>query len=182
MNPTSAPTTIPTSLSPTSTSASNFSTTRSTSSSSSYVTPSIAPTVSVIPGGGDKCGSGIETIPDSRPACAINNYGNTSHAFYDMYACCQGQPVNSYGHDDNSRCYVYCLAQDQTLQSLRDCISHRNSQFFLCNGNGSSSGNDSTVPTSEAGSPSVVMHTKISKAGIGMLVILAVGSAAGMLL
>ncbi|KAF2106692.1 hypothetical protein BDV96DRAFT_590711 [Lophiotrema nucula] len=120
-----------------------------------------------------------------------------------MYSCCRGQPIVAYGASERNPqpCYMYCLAQEQTVGDLIDCLNDP-FQEVLCNGDKSSTGNETTFgtpspPASGSGSvsaslsasgstgaaaPGTAVHPGASKWGVGILVMLGIGSAVGMLL
>ncbi|KAF2727276.1 hypothetical protein EJ04DRAFT_517373 [Polyplosphaeria fusca] len=150
-------------------------------------------------------------LPDDKPACAIPNSYNNSSAFDLMYSCCQGQPIRSYGFSENmtasedgSPCYLYCHSLHQTNGQLMDCLG-MHEVSIACTGNSSSIGNGSvntpeeTTSTSASTSPSstssarpsqssggsvptFISNDRPSRWGMGILVMLAAGSAAGMFL
>jgi len=152
--------------------------------------------------------------PDGEKAsCVISNAVEASdHAFWDMYACCQGRNITSLGSP--LPCTAQCFVDGkQTWQDLGQCLSKRVS-VVVCKPDSSEIGRDTqsssrpagssapsgnapassatradASPTGSNGAASSVptaaassVHETFSKAGVVVFALLAVSSAAGMFL
>lgn len=74
------------------------------------------------------CGPSTYILPTKDAACAIPNTANHTSI---MDKCCSPASVEHYSDD----CGLYCLAQEQSLGDLLDCLRHegaRNGDVF-CN-------------------------------------------------
>ncbi|KAH7076658.1 hypothetical protein BKA63DRAFT_510472 [Paraphoma chrysanthemicola] len=143
-----------------------------------------------------------------QAACVISNAREINdHAFWDLYDCCKGKDMTAGGSP--APCTAQCVAEDgQTWQELGECLSKKvevvvcsprfieigrnestrsvrpsatSSGTLAASGSGSGSGAQASGSTGAASAVEVV-HVKGVKAAVGMFVLLAAGSAAGMLL
>ncbi|KAL2851159.1 hypothetical protein BJY01DRAFT_245096 [Aspergillus pseudoustus] len=72
-------------------------------------------TTTVAPSASSTCQPKLYEIPTKDAACAMPN---TNGTYLDlMTTCCGSAPVISY-----SNCDYYCLAQDQTVGNLAECL------------------------------------------------------------
>lgn len=74
------------------------------------------------------CNGNIYVLPTQDSACALPNKDNTTDI---MSKCCSPASVTHYSDD----CGIYCLAQEQSLGDLLDCLTDngaRNGDVF-CN-------------------------------------------------
>lgn len=74
------------------------------------------------------CGPGTFVLPTKDAACALPNTSNHTTI---MNKCCTPASVEHYSDD----CGLYCLAQEQSLGDLLDCLTQngaRNGEVF-CN-------------------------------------------------
>lgn len=130
------------------------------------------------------CTNNVYQIPTTDAACASYSNRHMDSAFN---ACCKG---NGPVHYDNG-CGVYCLAQDQTVQDLANCLMSRSNNYggVFCNDN-QPNATATTVPsttqgissTTSTGTASGAMATQtgnaavtgasISKMGMSVLVLL----------
>lgn len=130
-------------------------------------------------------------LPVQDAACALPNSGNYSAV---MDKCCSPAKVTKYDDD----CGLYCLAQDQSVQDLLDCIKGNSASTVhgevFCSGNmsatataavPSSTGKDkdgdktgtATGTGAEASATGdenlgVAIKQPLSKGGLGVLVVL----------
>ncbi|KAF2789051.1 hypothetical protein K505DRAFT_365963 [Melanomma pulvis-pyrius CBS 109.77] len=154
----------------------------------------------------DNCPPIPENPLGLKASCVISNARNVSdHAFWDLYACCNGAYSQSFGGE--IMCTATCVAEGQSWQELMSCLEKR-APLVVCkpdyleidrnetapvSGSGntaSATGAGLTQTTGGAGASSStaaasalnVTHAPVSKAGFALFAILAVGSAAGMFL
>lgn len=160
-------------------------------------TSSASATASALPSG----------LPIDRPvgaqaACVISNAAEVNdHAFWDLYACCKGSNMTAFG--GATLCTAQCTpGEGQTWQELGECLSER-VEAVVCKPNAEEIGNSTnSASTAASGSPTRsasgsgavtslptgaastmgVVHSTSSKAGLVVFGLLALGSAAGMLL
>ncbi|KAH6646960.1 hypothetical protein BKA67DRAFT_540427 [Truncatella angustata] len=110
------------------------------------------------------CGSTLYNIPVDDAACAMPYGGNHTDI---MAACCKSAAVISYY--DN--CGVYCLAIDQSISDLTDCMYKNGAPYgneVFCHGNTSATatGDASSTPTgTSVGASIVASATDASKTG-----------------
>lgn len=76
-----------------------------------------------------QCGATLYNIPVRDAACAVAFGGNHTSVMAD---CCQSADVISYADD----CGLYCLAQDQTVEDLLNCMYGQGIGYSdaFCNG------------------------------------------------
>ncbi|KAJ4416171.1 hypothetical protein N0V82_006931 [Gnomoniopsis sp. IMI 355080] len=76
-----------------------------------------------------QCGATLYDIPVSDAACAVAFGGNHTDVMSD---CCKSADVVSYADD----CGLYCLAQDQTVDDLLNCMYSQGIGYSdaFCNG------------------------------------------------
>lgn len=94
------------------------------------------------PGATGTCaGPSLYDIPFNDTACAVPAGGNHTDV---MTTCCKSADVVSYGGD----CGLYCLAIDQTVTDITDCLYENGVawQDAFCNG----VGNDTATATGNA--------------------------------
>lgn len=99
-----------------------------------------------------QCGATLYDIPVQDASCAMPYGGNHTDI---MSACCQSADVVSYA--DN--CGLYCLAEDQTVKDLTDCLYDQGASYqdVFCRGNSSASATATdAAATSLASGASVV--------------------------
>ncbi|KAK5633310.1 hypothetical protein RRF57_009024 [Xylaria bambusicola] len=111
------------------------------SASSSGSTPSATPS--------SACGVNLYDIPISEPGCAVA----FSSAHQDaMEACCKSADVISYY--DN--CGLYCVAADQTIKELQDCLFGEkvayNEVFCNAQNNATATNTDPDIPATASAS------------------------------
>lgn len=130
------------------------------------------------------CTSDVYQIPTTDAACASYASENMSSAFTQ---CCKGNGPVQY---DNG-CGIYCLAQEQTVQDLANCLMSRSNNYggVFCNDNqpnatattppSSTPGIATSTPTGTGGIAtstsnhnSAVMGASVSKMGMGVLALL----------
>jgi hypothetical protein len=134
-----------------------------------------------------QCTRGGFHSPPDVPGCIVPARGNSSLA---MVECCGTAQVFLF--DD---CYFYCAAKDKPNDKLLDCLSdavggNNTEEAPVCFGplhsqaTGSAAISPLQTATSTGGAPAFgyVGETRVSKAVIGTLAVLALGSFAGMFL
>ena len=74
------------------------------------------------------CGSNLWQLPTTDAACGAILHGNMSDVFDD---CCKGDAPVKYNGD----CNIYCLAQDQTVDKLQNCLTSKSNNYHdvFCN-------------------------------------------------
>ncbi|KAJ0415131.1 hypothetical protein BJY00DRAFT_318121 [Aspergillus carlsbadensis] len=108
------------------------------------------------------CQAKLYDIPTTDAACAMPNSNST---YLDlMTTCCGSAPVISY-----SNCDYYCLAQDQTVGDLAECLikgSEAGQAWCNTNANATATGTvaASVVAASSATSTSTASETEDSQA------------------
>ncbi|CAJ2503045.1 Uu.00g104390.m01.CDS01 [Anthostomella pinea] len=89
------------------------------------------------------CSSNLYDIPVTDAACAVAFGGNHTDV---MSGCCKSADVVSY-YDD---CGLYCLAADQSVKALQDCLFAGGMawQSVFCNAgvNATATATDASVP------------------------------------
>lgn len=166
-----------------------------------FTAPSASPTQYIF-----EPANNCSPIPESplglNASCVISNSKDVSdHAFWDLYACCNGAYVQAYG--DGNLCTATCQAQEQTWQQLMSCLSKR-APIVVCKPDydefshdlpstasrvstpgatqtGSSSSSPSAAQSSGAANTFDIAYTGQSKFGFIVLGIIAVSSVVGML-
>ncbi|PYH94633.1 hypothetical protein BO71DRAFT_295328, partial [Aspergillus ellipticus CBS 707.79] len=90
------------------------------------------------------CHASLYDIPIKDAACAMPIAYTNSSAI--MKGCCGSAEVVSY-----SSCDYYCLAEDQTVHVLGECLDKIvGGGNFWCNANANATATGTTVPTSGA--------------------------------
>lgn len=114
--------------------------TSTSTSSSTSATPTIA-----------QCGATLYNIPVADAACAVAYGGNHTTVMSD---CCKAADVVSYA--DN--CGLYCLAQDQTVEDLLQCMYGKGIGYSdaFCNGTANATATGTGTGGSLASGASVV--------------------------
>ncbi|KAI0509706.1 hypothetical protein F5B22DRAFT_615702 [Xylaria bambusicola] len=111
------------------------------SGTSSGSTPSATPS--------STCGVNLYDIPISEPGCAVAS--NSAHQDA-MEACCKSADVISYY--DN--CGLYCVAADQTIKELQDCLFGEkvayNAVFCNAPNNATATNTDPEIPATASAS------------------------------
>lgn len=105
--------------------------------------------------------SNLYDTPVDDAVCAMSNTGNYTEL---MFSCCKGADVVSY----YSGCGLYCLATDQTVKDLSDCLYGQGAAWedVFCRGNESATatGTAAEIPASASASVlSSVQATSTSK-------------------
>ncbi|KAJ5296403.1 phenolpthiocerol synthesis polyketide synthase ppsB [Penicillium atrosanguineum] len=75
------------------------------------------------------CGASVYQIPMTDAACAAKISGNMTSVFD---TCCKGDSPVKYDSD----CGIYCLAQEQTVAELTDCLQSKSNNYrdVFCQG------------------------------------------------
>lgn len=104
---------------------------------------------------GTCAGPSLYDIPFNDTACAVPAGGNHTDV---MTTCCKSADVVSYGDD----CGLYCLAIDQTVTDITDCLYENGVawQDAFCNG----VGNDTATATGNA-APTATGATVVGSGG-----------------
>ncbi|KAF7591444.1 hypothetical protein BBP40_001547 [Aspergillus hancockii] len=150
-------------------------------------------TTTPAPSATSTCHQKLYDIPIKDAACAMPINGNNSAI---MTSCCGSASVVSYGS-----CDYYCLAQDQSVGDLAECLIKASKPGEVwCNTNANATATGS-VPTtgagtivatasatgstksgtkSSSGSSAASTNGAVGKQSIGVLAILVFGAAAGL--
>ncbi|KAK2739286.1 hypothetical protein FQN57_006621 [Myotisia sp. PD_48] len=102
---------------------------------------------STAPSSSAMCGTPLQyQIPIEDAACAIPNKGDNDDL---MEKCCKSASVQSYNND----CALYCLARDQSVKDLTDCLYNNKLPWadVWCNGVQNATATNTDIP-SETGS------------------------------
>lgn len=118
-------------------------------------------------------------VPTTDVACGTTLKGNMTDVFDE---CCKGNAPVKFQHD----CGIYCLAQGQTVDKLRDCLTSKSNEYHgvFCNSNkanatataaasttrSTSSGTETGTSTSTKNA--AVGNQPISKSGLGVVAVL----------
>lgn len=98
-------------------------TTFSGTSTVPFSTPTSSPTVYPF-APADNCPPIPENPLGLKASCVISNARNVSdHAFWDLYACCNGAYPQSFGGEN--MCTATCVAEGQSWQELMSCLEKR---------------------------------------------------------
>lgn len=117
------------------------------------------------------CGPNTFVLPTKNAACGLPYSSDNSAA---MEKCCKPASVETYSGD----CGLYCLAKDQTLRDLLDCLTDNgvNNGEVFCNDqlNATASRKESTKTSDDDDSDSTSssmanVHTSMSYGGWGVL-------------
>lgn len=123
------------------------------------------------------CGPNTFVLPTKDAACGLPNSSDNSDA---MDKCCKPASVKTYSGD----CGLYCLAKDQTLRDLIDCLTDNgvNNGDVFCNdqlnatatskkqSKTSNDDDDDNDNSSDSTSSSVAnVHTSMNYGGWGVL-------------
>ncbi|KAJ5110430.1 hypothetical protein N7532_000965 [Penicillium argentinense] len=129
-------------------------------------------------------------IPTDDVACAGIISGNMTDAFD---SCCKGDKPVKYNDD----CNIYCLAQDQSREKLRSCLTSKSGDYtnVFCTGNNdtatatskptntkdsSSTGTSTSTSTgTSTSSGAAIVSQPISKTGLGLVAMLFCSALAG---
>lgn len=113
------------------------------------------------PSATNTCGSpSLYDIPFNDTACAVPSGGNHTDV---MTTCCKSADVVSYNDD----CGLYCLAIDQTVTDITDCL-YKNGVAWadaFCNGEGNDTATATGNSAPTATGASVVSGSSASKTG-----------------
>lgn len=120
-------------------------------------------------------------FPGKDVGCGATVKGNMTDVFDE---CCKGNAPVKF-HDD---CGIYCLAQGQTLEKLRDCLTSKSNEYHgvFCNSNkanatataeatttrSTSTGTKTGSSTSTSTTNAAVGTQPISKGGLGVVAML----------
>ncbi|PWY66789.1 hypothetical protein BO94DRAFT_561263 [Aspergillus sclerotioniger CBS 115572] len=120
----------------------------------------------------------IYILPIQDAACALPNTGNASSI---MSKCCSPASPTTYDND----CGIYCLAQDQSVRDLLNCIQSNGAVTEpFCSGNMSATATASISSSTSTGSKTgtstgsaasgthtggAVREVRVSKWGVGVL-------------
>lgn len=119
---------------------------------------SVASSTTGVPALPSGCG-GARTYehPVKDPACAVPNYSNTNYTDV-MEACCGKADVVSY----YSGCGLYCVALDQTVEDLTECLFDQGAAFadVFCNVNATAA--ETATATGNVDAPASASATVIS--------------------
>jgi hypothetical protein len=125
------------------------------------------------------CGATVYQLPVTDAACGAKLSGNMSTVFD---TCCKGDSPVKYNDD----CGIYCLAQEQTVKELSDCIMSKANNYrdVFCEGkqNATATAAATTKSTSTSTSTSSGTSTSthnaaanngpVSMGGVGVLAML----------
>lgn len=105
-------------------------------------------------------GSRTYEHPIKDPACAVPNYGNSNYTDV-MEACCGDADVVSY----YSGCGLYCVALDQTVEELTECLYGKGAAYadVFCNVNATAA--ETATATGNVDAPASASATVISGSG-----------------
>ncbi|KAF2661286.1 hypothetical protein K491DRAFT_447658 [Lophiostoma macrostomum CBS 122681] len=139
------------------------------------------------------------TFPTEDVGCATASTGGLPSNYSDfMKGCCKTAPVESWAND----CALYCLSIGQSVGDLNTCFQSAGiaPSDIICNANlsasatatkapdstsnpsGTAAGSGSTAGATKGAAVALVPQQGVSKAGLGMLVMLFVSGAVGALL
>jgi hypothetical protein len=126
------------------------------------------------------CGATVYQLPVTDAACGAKLSGNMSTVFD---TCCKGDSPVKYDDD----CGIYCLAQEQTVQELSDCIMSKANNYrdVFCEGKQNATATaaatttkSTSTSTSTSSGTSTRTHNAaanngpVSMGGVGVLVLL----------
>ncbi|KAF2018913.1 hypothetical protein BU24DRAFT_405649 [Aaosphaeria arxii CBS 175.79] len=137
--------------------------------------------------------------PTQDVFCAFDGRSGIPDKYEDHFkTCCKDAPVQKWAND----CSLYCLSAGQPVSSLISCLQEQGVTpgLIFCNGNNTMTATATdlspTKPTGTAGSGSgtsgprqstgaavpAVVPQGVSKAGLGMLAMIAISAFAGAML
>lgn len=138
------------------------------------------------------CGPDVYQLPTTDVACGARLTDDMSSVFDE---CCKGDGPVKYNND----CGIYCLAQGQTVSELSSCLMSKSNNYggVFCNNSkpnatateaatttestaSGASGTSTTTSTSTSTNAAVV-HTPVSKAGLGVVAMLVCSTLMGFL-
>lgn len=127
------------------------------------------------------CGATVYQIPVVDAACGAKLSGNMSSVFD---TCCKGDSPVKYDND----CGIYCLAQEQTVQELSDCLMSKSNNYrdVFCEGKQNATATAAATTTKSTGtststssgstSPSThnaaAPNAPVSMGGVGVIALL----------
>ncbi|KAF2869921.1 hypothetical protein BDV95DRAFT_91232 [Massariosphaeria phaeospora] len=141
-----------------------------------------------------QCGTTPYTqFPSSDVLCAVGGTSGVPSNYSDILKdCCKDAPVESFAND----CALYCLAIGQSVADLQLCWQNGgvNPAMIFCNGTqkatattrpedvkATAPGSTGRPGESKGAAAVVVVPQGVSKAGLGLLAVLVVSMAAGVL-
>ncbi|OQD73559.1 hypothetical protein PENDEC_c014G06166 [Penicillium decumbens] len=136
------------------------------------------------------CGANVYELPVTDVACGAKLSGNMSSVFD---TCCKGDSPVKY----NDNCGIYCLAQEQTVKELSDCLMSKSNNYrdVFCQGKQnatataaatttksiSTSTHTGTHTSTSTHTNAAVLNAPVSMSGLGVLVMLFCSTLMGVL-
>ena len=147
----------------------------------STTTPTAAATATAASATATVCGATVYQIPVIDAACGAKLSGNMSSVFD---TCCKGDSPVKYDND----CGIYCLAQEQTVHELSDCIMSKANNYrdVFCEGKQNATATAAATTTKSTGTSTsttsgststsshnaAVLNAPVSMGGVGVIAVL----------
>lgn len=132
------------------------------------------------------CGASVYQLPITDAACAAKISGNMTSVFD---TCCKGNSPVKYDSD----CGIYCLAQEQTVAELSNCLMSKSNNYrdVFCEGmqNATATAAATTTRTTSTStsthsgtstSTNAASVNGVSKGGLGVLAVLVCSGVMGL--